>query len=43
MPVWSEKLYEFGHGEQGETGIGEVIGKIIAYLNTIQDRRMAMR
>jgi mono/diheme cytochrome c family protein len=42
MPVWGEKLYE-GHGERGEYGIGEVIGKIIAYLNTIQDRRTAMR
>ena len=43
MPVWGEKLYELGHGEKGETGIGEVIAKIIAYLNTIQDRRTAMR
>jgi mono/diheme cytochrome c family protein len=43
MPVWGEKLYELGHGERGEYGIGEVIGKIIAYLNTIQDRRTAMR
>jgi mono/diheme cytochrome c family protein len=43
MPVWGAKLYELGHGEKGETGIGEVIGKIIAYLNTIQDRRTAMR
>jgi mono/diheme cytochrome c family protein len=43
MPVWGEKLYELGQGERGEYGIGEVIGKIIAYLNTIQDRRTAMR
>jgi mono/diheme cytochrome c family protein len=43
MPVWGEKLYELGHGEKGETGISEVIAKIIAYLNTIQDRRTAMR
>ncbi|MGH7923315.1 MAG: c-type cytochrome [Candidatus Binatus sp.] len=43
MPVWGEKLYEMGAGERGEYGIGEVIDKIIAYLNTIQDRRTAMR
>ena len=43
MPVWGEKLYEVGQGERGEYGIGEVIGKIIAYLDTIQDRRSAMR
>jgi mono/diheme cytochrome c family protein len=43
MPVWGEKLYELGHGEKGETGISDVIAKIIAYLNTIQDRRTAMR
>jgi mono/diheme cytochrome c family protein len=43
MPVWGEKLYEMGAGERGEYEIGEVIGKIIAYLNTIQDRRTAMR
>jgi mono/diheme cytochrome c family protein len=43
MPVWGEKLYELGAGERGEYGIGEVIGKIIAYLNTIRDRRTAMR
>jgi mono/diheme cytochrome c family protein len=43
MPVWGEKLYEAGQGERGEYGIGEVIGKIIAYLDTIQDRRTAMR
>jgi mono/diheme cytochrome c family protein len=43
MPVWGEKLYELGHGEKGETGISGVIAKIIAYLNTIQDRRTAMR
>ncbi len=43
MPVWGEKLYAMGEGERGEFGIGEVIGKIVAYLNTIQDRRRAMR
>ena len=43
MPVWGEKFYELGHGERGETGISDVIAKIIAYLNTIQDRRTAMR
>ncbi|MDO8435030.1 MAG: c-type cytochrome [Candidatus Binatus sp.] len=43
MPVWGEQLYALGHGEQGELGIGEVVGKIIAYLNTIQDRRTASR
>jgi mono/diheme cytochrome c family protein len=43
MPVWGEKFYELGHGENGEKGIGEVIAKLIAYLNTIQDRRTAMR
>lgn len=43
MPVWGEKLYETGEGTRGEFGIGEVIGKIIAYLNTIQDRRTAGR
>ncbi len=43
MPVWGEKLYEVGQGERGEYGIGEVIGKIIAYLDTIQNRRTAMR
>ena len=43
MPVWGEKLYEMGQGERGEYGIGEIIGKIIAYLDTIQDRRTAMR
>jgi mono/diheme cytochrome c family protein len=43
MPVWGERLYALGQGERGEYGIGEVIGKIIAYLNTIQDRRTAMR
>jgi mono/diheme cytochrome c family protein len=43
MPVWGEKLYEMGAGERGEYAIGEVIGKIIAYLNTIQDRRTVMR
>jgi len=43
MPVWGERLYELGQGERGEYGIGEVIGKIIGYLSTIQDRRMATR
>ncbi len=43
MPVWGEKLYEMGQGERGEYGIGEVIGKIIAYLDTIQDQRTSMR
>jgi mono/diheme cytochrome c family protein len=43
MPVWGERLYELGQGEKGESGIGEVIAKIIAYLGTIQDRRTAMR
>ena len=43
VPVWGERLYEVGQGEKGETGIGDVIAKIIAYLNTIQDRRTAMR
>ncbi len=43
MPVWGEKLYEAGEAKRGELGITEVIGKIIAYLNTIQDRRTADR
>ena len=43
MPVWGEKLYELGHGAQGEAGISDVIAKLIAYLNTIQDHRTAMR
>lgn len=43
MPVWGEKLYELGEGKRGELGIAEVIGKIIAYLDTIQDRRTADR
>ncbi len=43
MPVWGEKLYQLGAGEQGDTGVSEVIGKIVAYLNTIQDRRTAAR
>jgi mono/diheme cytochrome c family protein len=43
MPVWGERLYELGQGNMGETGISEVIVRIIAYLNTIQDRRTAMR
>ena len=43
MPVWGERLYSTGEGERGELGISEVIGKIVAYLDTIQDRRQAMR
>ncbi len=43
MPVWGERLYEVGQGEKGETGVGQVIAKIMVYLNTIQDRRTAMR
>jgi mono/diheme cytochrome c family protein len=43
MPVWGERLYELGGGERGDVGIGEVIAKIVAYLNTIQDRRRAAR
>jgi len=41
MPVWGEQLYKLGAGERGELGVGEVIGDIIAYLDTIQDRRTA--
>jgi len=43
MPVWGEKLYQLGEGERGDTGVSEAIGKIVAYLNTIQDRRTAAR
>jgi mono/diheme cytochrome c family protein len=43
MPVWGERLYAMGEGERGELGIGEVMGKIVAYLDTIQDRRRATR
>jgi len=43
MPVWGERLYEVGESNKGEVGIGEVITKIIDYLDTIQDRRTAMR
>src|SRR5579872_2105023 len=43
MPVWGERLYAMGEGERGELGISEVIGKIVAYLETIQDRRRASR
>ena len=43
MPVWGERLYAMGQGERGELGISEIIGKIVAYLDTIQDRRRAMR
>jgi mono/diheme cytochrome c family protein len=43
MPVWGEKLYAMGEGELGEVSIGAVIRKIVAYLDTIQDHRHAMR
>jgi mono/diheme cytochrome c family protein len=43
MPVWGERLYAMGEGERGELGIGELMGKIVAYLETIQDRRRALR
>jgi len=43
MPVWGERFYALGQGERGELGISEIIGKIVAYLDTIQDRRRAMR
>jgi len=43
MPVWGEKLYQLGEGERGDTGVSEVIGKIVAYLDTIQDRRTVAR
>src|SRR5271166_4986752 len=43
MPVWGERLYALGAGERGELGIGELMGKIVAYLETIQDRRRALR
>ena len=43
MPVWGERLYAMGKGERGELGISETIGKIVAYLDSIQDRRRAMR
>jgi len=43
MPVWGERLYAMGAGDRGELGISEIIGKIVAYLDTIQDRRQAMR
>jgi mono/diheme cytochrome c family protein len=43
MPVWGERLYAMGAGERGELGISEIIGKIVAYLDTIQDRRRASR
>lgn len=43
MPVWGERFYGVGQGERGELGISEIIGKIVAYLETIQDRRRAMR
>jgi len=43
MPVWGERFYALGEGDRGELGISEVIGKIVAYLDTIQDRRRAMR
>ena len=43
MPVWGEQLYATDAGNNGEKGIGAVISKIVAYLNTIQDRRTATR
>jgi len=43
MPVWGERLYAMGEGERGELGIGELMGKIVAYQETIQDRRRALR
>jgi mono/diheme cytochrome c family protein len=43
MPVWGERFYAVGQGDRGEMGISEIIGKIVAYLDTIQDRRRAMR
>ncbi len=43
MPVWGERLYALGEGERGELGISEVMGKLVAYLDTIQDRRQTMR
>lgn len=43
MPVWGERFYAQGEGERGEVGISEVLRKIVAYLETIQDRRRAMR
>jgi mono/diheme cytochrome c family protein len=43
MPVWGERLYAVGQGDRGEMGISEIIGKLVAYLDTIQDRRRAMR
>lgn len=42
-PLWGERFYGVGQGKRGEVGIGEIIGKIVAYLETIQDRRRAMR
>jgi len=43
MPVWGERFYAVGQGDRGELGISEIIGKLVAYLDTIQDRRRAMR
>ncbi|HVN28134.1 MAG TPA: c-type cytochrome [Candidatus Binataceae bacterium] len=43
MPVWGERFYALGQGDRGELGISEIIGKIVAYLDTIQDRRRASR
>jgi len=43
MPVWGERLYAMGEGERGELGISEVMGKLVAFLDTIQDRRQTMR
>ena len=36
MPIWGERLYMLGKDKRGELGVGETIGKIIAYLNTLQ-------
>ena len=41
MPVWGERFYTTGAGNEGESGISETLRKIIAYLNTIQDRKTA--
>jgi hypothetical protein len=43
MRVWGERLYVVGDVNRGEMEVGEIIGKIIAYLNTIQDHRTAQR
>ena len=43
MPVWGERFYATGAGVRGELGIGEITGKLVAYLATIQDHRRATR